>query len=195
LERIPLLEAESQGKVDAKRHAEVVEITVKQRMAPLEHEITKLRAAVGEREQEIAQHKAADRKRTIHDAVRSQAAKEGFHESTYAGPEGSLLLLAERYLTINSVGDVVVSDDAKPYTSGLGLREALVEIKQHHPYLAKQSYGGGAVGSSGPGNSGTNPFKGNNMTERAQFIKNNPKDKVDAMVKAAGLRNPMEKAK
>ena len=191
LERIPLLEAESQGKVDATKHATVVEQTVKQRMATLELEITKLKQAVTEREQSIASYQAADKRRTIHDAVRVLAAKEGFQESSYASAEGALMLLAERHFTINGAGDVVVSDESKAYTPGLGLREALGEVKNQHGYLLKQSVGGGASGSSFNG-SGTNPFKTNNLTARGEFIKNNSIDKVNAAVKAAGLDHPSQ---
>lgn len=195
LERIPVLEAESQGKVDSKKLESIVETTAKQRMAPLEHEINKLKASIIEREQEISAFKAADRRRTIHDAVRSVASKEGFQPSSYASPEGSLMLIAERYLTINSVGDVVMGDDVKPYTPGLGIREALVEIRLQHPYLAIPSAGGGATGNNGTGNNGpnNNPFKSNNLQERGAFIKANTPDAVARAVKAAGLQNAWDK--
>lgn len=196
LERIPLLEAESQGKVDAKKHETIVETTVKQRMAPLEHENVRLRQTVVEREQEIAQFKANDRRRTIHDAVRAVAAKEGFQESAYSSPEGALMLLAERHFTINSVGDVVVADDSKFLTPGLAVREALVETKNHYPYLVKQSLGGGASGSNGSAGNGSagNVFKSNNMTDRAKFMRENAKDpgKIEFAWKQAGLSGPLE---
>jgi len=196
LERIPVLEAESQGKVDQKKLGEIVETTVKQRMAPLDHEITKLRQSVVEREQEIAQFKAADRRRTIHDAVRVVAAKEGFQETAYSSADGALMLLAERYLTLNEGGDVVVSDESRLLTPGLPLREALVELGNHHPYLKKQSVGGGAAGSNGAaGGASSNPFKTNDMTARGKFMAENRKDpaKIEFMVRQAGLKNAHEK--
>lgn len=196
LEQIPLLEAESKGKVDPAKHAQILETTVKQRMAPLEHELAKLRQSVSEREQEIAQFKSSERRRTLHDAVRGVAVKEGFQETTYSNAEGALMLLAERNFTINSVGDVVVADESKLLTPGLGLREALVEIKNHYPYMVKQSLGGGAAGSNGAnGSSGAgNPFKSNNMTERARFMRENAKDpaKIEFAWKQAGLSSPVE---
>lgn len=191
LERIPVLEAESQGKVDTKKMAEVAEITAKQRMAPLEHEITKLKQATAERDQIIEQFKSADRRRTIHDAVRALAGKEGFQEGTYASSEGALMLLAERYLTINEIGDVVVADNAKPYTSGLGLKEALGEFKNHHSYLLKPSVGGGAAGSTGGSTTSGNPFKGNDLDARGAFIKANPTTWQAAM-KQAGISSAHE---
>lgn len=194
LERIPVLEAESQGKVDSKKLNEIVETTAKQRMAPLEHEITKLKSAITERENEIGAYKAAEKRRTIHDAVRAVAAKEGFQDQTYASPEGTLMLMAERYLTIDSVGNVVVSDDSKVLTPGLPVREALGEIKNHHPYMLKQSIGGGAGGNNGaPGTTSHNVFRTNNMTDRAKFIRENEKDpgKIEFAWKSAGLSSPM----
>jgi hypothetical protein len=191
LERIPVLEAESVGKVDSKKMNEIAEITAKQRMAPLEHEITKLKQAAAEKDQTIAQFQAADRRRTIHDAVRALAAKEGFQEQTYAGAEGALMLLAERYLTINTIGEVVVAEGAKPYTEGLGLKEALGEIKQHHPYLLKPSVGGGSAGNTGGGSISGNPFRGNDMTARGRFINENPTT-WEAAMKQAGLSSPHE---
>jgi len=198
LEKIPLLEAESQGKVDAKRLQEITETTVKQRMAPLEHELGRLRQTVAEREQEIAQFKTNERRRTLHDAVRAIAVKESFQESTYSNAEGALMLLAERHLTINESGDIVVSDESRLLTPGLGVREALVELKNHYPYMVKQSIGGGAAGSNGTA-SGTshNPFKSNDMTARGKFIRDNAKDpaKVEFAWKQAGLKNPYEEYK
>lgn len=193
LERIPLLEAESQGKVDSAKHQTIVESTVKSRLAPYELEINKLKQAQAERDQQIEAYKAADRRRTIHDAVREAAAKEGFQEGTYSGAEGALMLLAERHLTVNSIGQVVVADNS-PYTPGLAVREALGEIKNQHPYLLKQSVGGGASGSNGVTGSGPNPFRGNNLSERAKYIKANP-DKWEVAMKAAGLHEPMQEYK
>ncbi len=195
LERIPVLEAESQGKVDQKKLGEIVDTTVKQRTAPLEHEITKQKQTVAELTSVIEQYKTAERRRVIHDAVRSVAAKEGFQEQTYVGPEGALMLLAERHLTINDSGDVVVHEDSKFLTGGLPVREALGEIKLHHSYLLKQSLGGGAAGST-PGSAGTgvNPFRGDNLTARGQFIRENSRfpEKVEAAWRQAGLSGPME---
>jgi hypothetical protein len=197
VEQIPLLELESKGKVDPKKHQEVVESTVKSRLAPYELEINKLKQATAERDQIIEQFKSADRRRTIHDAVREVAAKEGFQESAYSNPEGGLMLLAERHLTVNSIGQVVVSDESKAYTPGLAVREALAEIKQHHPYLLKQSVGGGASGSNGSASGGPNPFRTNNITERMKYIKANEHspDKWQAAMKQAGLSEPTQEYK
>ncbi len=195
LEQIPLLEAESKGRVDPKKHQEILETTVKQRLAPLEHEITKHKQAVIERDQVIEQFRSAERRRVIHDAVRSVAAKEGFQEQTYSSSEGALMLLAERHLTIDANGNVVVSDDSKFLTSGLPVREALGEIKNHHPYMLKQSLGGGSSGSlPGSAGSGSNPFKFNNLTARGAFMKENERfpDRIEAAIKAAGLSNAYE---
>ncbi len=195
LERIPLLEAESQGKIDTRKHQEIIETTVKQRIAPLEHEITKKNQTVAELSQTIEQYKTAERRRVIHDAVRSVAAKEGFQEQTYAGPEGALMLLAERHLTINENGDVVVHEDSKFLTGGLPVREALGEIKLHHSYMLKQSLGGGAAGGA-PGTAGTgaNPFRSNDLSARMRFMRENERfpEKIEAAVKQAGLSKATE---
>ncbi len=190
VEKIPLLEAESQGKVDAKKHNEVVEATVKNRMAPLELEIKKHQQMVAERDQKIAAYETAEKRRTIHDAVRAVAAKEGFQDTTYASPEGALMLLAERHLTVNSIGQVVVSDDNATYTPGLGVAEALGQIKNHHPYMLKASLGGGAQGG-GAGGVGSNPFKANDLDARGRFMQQNP-DKWETLMKQAGLSDPSE---
>lgn len=194
LERIPVLEAESQGKIDQKKLAEITEIQVRQRMTPLEHENGKLKQSLAEHEQVINQFKQNERRRTLHDAVRGVAVKEGYQESAYANSEGALMLLAERNFTITDMGDVVVSDDSKILTSGLGLREALVELKNLYPYLVKNSMGGGAPGSNGVNGSGTsaNVFRSNDMTARGKFMKENEKDpaKIEFAYKQAGLSSP-----
>jgi hypothetical protein len=191
LERIPLLEADSQKSVDKTKLSEIVETTVRQRMSPLEHENGKLKQSIAEQEQVINQFKQNERRRTLHDAVRGVAVKEGYQESAYANAEGALILLAERNFTITDMGDVVVSDESKILTPGLGLREALVEVKGLYPYLAKGSVGGGASGSNGANGSTNNPFKQNNKTLRGQFMKENP-DKWQKLMKDAGLETPFD---
>lgn len=198
LERIPLLEADSQKSVDKSKLNEIIDTTVRQRVAPLDHEITKLKQTIVERETEIAQFKASERRRTLHDAVRAVAVKEGFQESTYANGEGALMLIAERNFTITDMGDIVVADESKILTPGLGLREALVEIKNQQPYLAKQSLGGGAPGSNGgSGGTGANVFRSNDMTARGKFIRENAKDpaKIEFAWKQAGLKSPWDEYK
>lgn len=195
LERIPLLEAESQGKIDSKKLAEITEIQVRQRMTPLEHENGKLKQTISEHEQVISQFKQNERRRTLHDAVRSVAVKEGYQESAYANAEGALMLLAERNFTITDNGDIIVADESKILTPGLGLREAMVEVKNLYPYLVKNSMGGGASGSnSTSGGVSSNPFKSDNLTERAKFIQDNKKDpaKIEFAWKQAGLKSPLE---
>lgn len=191
LERIPLLEADSQKSVDKTKLNEIVETTVRQRMSPLEHENGKLKQTLAEHEQVINQFKQNERRRTLHDAVRGIAVKEGYQESAYANSEGALMLLAERNFTITDMGDVVVADESKILTPGLGLREALVEVKNLYPYLVKGSMGGGATGSNGGNGSANNPFKQNNKTARGQFMKENP-DKWQKLMKDAGLETPFD---
>lgn len=191
LERIPLLEADSQKSVDKTKLNEIIETTVRQRMSPLEHENGKLKQSLAEHEQTINQFRQNERRRTLHDAVRGIAVKEGYQESAYANAEGALMLLAERNFTINDMGDVVVADESKILTPGLGLREALVEVKNLYPYLVKGSVGGGASGSNGANGSTNNPFKQNNKTIRGQFMKENP-DKWQKLMKDAGLETPFD---
>lgn len=191
LERIPLLEADSQKSVDKTKVNEIIETTVRQRMSPLEHENGKLKQALAEHEQTINQFRQNERRRTLHDAVRGIAVKEGYQESAYANAEGALMLLAERNFTINDMGDVVVADESKILTPGLGLREALVEVKNLYPYLVKGSMGGGASGSNGANGQVNNPFKQNNKTIRGQFMKENP-DKWQKLMRDAGLETPFD---
>jgi hypothetical protein len=195
IERIPVLEAESSGKIDQKKLAEITEIQVRQRMTPLEHENGKLKQTISEHEQVINQFKQNERRRTLHDAVRGVAAKEGYQESAYANSEGALMLLAERNFTITDSGDIIVADESKILTPGLGLREAMVEVKNLYPYLVKNSMGGGAAGSPGtPGGVSSNPFKSDNLTDRAKFMQDNKKDpaKIEFAWKQAGLKGPLE---
>lgn len=190
VERIPVLEAESQGKIDQKKMDSIVDQTVKNRIAPLDAEIKKLNSLVAERDQAIQKYEAANKRRTIHDAVRALAAKEGFQEQAYASADGALMMLAERHLTVNEIGQVVVADDNMSYTPGLGVADALTAMKNHHPYLLKASLGGGAQGG-GAGGVGSNPFKSNDLDARGRFMNQNP-DKWEALMKQAGLSDPSE---
>jgi hypothetical protein len=190
VERIPVLEAESQGKIDQKKMDSIVDQTVKNRIAPLDAEIKKLNSLVAERDQAIQKYEAANKRRTIHDAVRALAAKEGFQEQAYASADGALMMLAERHLTVNEIGQVVVADDNMSYTPGLGVADALTAMKNHHPYLLKASLGGGAQGG-GAGGVGSNPFKANDLDARGRFMQQNP-DKWETLMKQAGLSDPSE---
>lgn len=190
VEKIPMLEEASQGKFDKSKVDALVDAASKSRLAPVLHDLEKFKTAVAERDQRLAQYEAADKRRTIHDAIREVAAKEGFIETAYSSSDGALMLIAERFLTVDELGQVVVADDAKSLTPGLGVKEALGELKQAHPYLLKASQGGGATGSTGAV-AGNNPFKTNNMTARGQYMKANP-DKWQKAMQQAGLSSPTE---
>lgn len=189
LDRIPLLEADASGKVSREKIDLMVETAARNRMAPVEKARDELKALVAEREATIAAFYAADRKRTILDSVREVAAKDpSLHETSYTSPRGALMLLAEQLFTIDETTNrVVVREDVEGIAAGLGVKDALAELKNQHPYLTKGSVGGGASGGTG-GGSVTNPFKSNDMTERGRFANQYP-EKVAAMVKAAGLKN------
>ncbi len=192
LDRIPILEESASTKYDKNKVEAMVETAARNRMAPVEKARDEFKAQVAERDATIAAFYAADRKRTILDSVREVAAKDqSLHETSYTSPRGALMLLAEQLFTIDETTNrVVVREDVEGIAAGLGVKDALAELKNQHPYLTKGSVGGGASGGSG-GGSVTNPFKSNDMTERGKFAKQYP-EKVAAMVKAAGLKSAWE---
>lgn len=189
LDKIPLLEESASKSVDSKKIDAMVETAARNRMAPVEKARDEYKALVAERDATIAAFHAADRRRTILDAVREVASKDPtVHETAYSSPRGALMLLAEQLLTLDeTTGRVVVREDVEGIAAGLGVKDALAELKNQHPYLTKGSVGGGASGGAGGGGV-SNPFKFNDMTERGKFANQYP-DKVPAMVKAAGLKN------
>lgn len=192
LERIPVLEADATGKVDKSKLQELVEVAAKNRVVPIERERDTLKGTVAELQAVIQGHETANRRRTIFDAVRDVAAKEGvFHETTYTSANGALMLLAERYFTIDdTTSTVVIAEGVPGIAGGLGVKDALAELGNQHPYLKKVSNGGGASGSTGTGG-GPNPFKADNLTDRAAHISKYP-DKWEKDMKAAGLKSPMQ---
>lgn len=193
LDRIPLLEADATGKISKEKIDALLETTSRNRLAPVEKDRDTYKAQVAERDVVIASFLAADRKRTILDAVREVAAKDPtFHETTYSSPRGALMLLSEQCLTIDeTTGRVVVKEDVEGIAAGLGVKDALAELKNQHPYLSKTSVGGGATGSSG-GSGGPNPFKENNLQKRMEYMAGKPEAEWKKLMVAAGLKTPTQ---
>jgi hypothetical protein len=194
LERIPVLEESTKGTVSKEKLDGIIEAAAKNRVAPVERDLGAARGRVAELELVVRNYEEANRQRTISDAVREVASKDSsLHESAYAGATGALMLLMGRCLTIDeSTNRVVVADGIEGMTPGLGVKDALSELKAQHPYLVKNSFGGGASGGTGAPGGGANPFKSDNMTDRANFIKANP-DKWQKAMASAGLKSPMQK--
>lgn len=192
LDKIPVLEAESNGKISKEKIDALIEVAAKNRLAPVAAERDTYKTKISELEAQIQAFQEHNKQRKIFDAVREVAAKENiFHESAYASPEGALMLLAGRYFTVDESSDsVVIKEDVKGLAAGLGVKDALAEIRSMHPYLAKNSLGGGAQGSGGS-SGGPNPFKDNNMSARTAFIKANPTT-WQARMKEAGVKNAFE---
>jgi hypothetical protein len=193
LDKVPELEATAEAgrkKLDEKQ----IEAIVNSRVTPLQKDLDKALASVKERDAKLAEHAARETRRTVFDAVRKLATESKASPEAYASEYGGLMLLAERLFTVDAAGQVVVKEGVADLTFGSHAKDVWSDIQRQHSYLWPPSQGGGAQGS-GAGAGGTaNPFKGNDMTARSEFAKNFP-DKVDSMVKAAGLQNAWDQHK
>lgn len=193
LDRIPMLEEATSKSFDKSKVDAMVESAARNRMVPIEKDRDTYKTRVAELEAVVQAHDAANRKRTILDAVREVAAKDpSFHETTYSSPRGALMLLAEQCLTIDeTTGRVMVKEDVEGIAQGLGVKDALAELKNQHPYLSKTSVGGGATGSNGTGG-GPNPFRENNLQKRMEFMAGKPEAEWKKLMVAAGLKSPTQ---
>lgn len=193
LDRIPLLEEATSKSFDKSKVDLMVETAARNRMVPIEKDRDTYKTRVSELEQVILAHEVANRKRTILDAVRDVASKDPtVHESAYATPRGALMLLAEQCLTLDeTTGRVMVKEDIEGIAAGLGVKDALAELKNQHPYLSKVSLGGGATGGTG-GNGGPNPFKDNNLQKRMEYMSGKPEADWKKLMLAAGLKTPTQ---
>lgn len=196
LDRIPELEALSEGKVDEGKINSLVEARLKTKLAPIERERDQFKTKVGELEGQVQGYTAKERQRTVHDAVRSAIRKsKGFE----AAAEEDVLLYADRVFDVDESGTVVTKDGVG-VTPGITAADWLTEMQPKRPHWWGPSGGSGASGNRGGVGGGNNPWAADtwNLTEQGKVLRENPQ-RADQLAKAAGTtvggRRPTPKSK
>lgn len=195
-ETLPLLQTIPELKILAekgslKKDEKEIEAIVNGRLAPLTQTLAKLEKDKKDLADKVVEYQNKDTKRTIFDAVRKYATETKANPDAYGSDMGGLMLLAKEVFTVDSAGQVVVKEGAEGLVHGTHIKDAIPEIQKTYHYLWPSSQGGNAPGSSGGPGASSNPFKTNDMTARSEFAGKFP-DKVDAMVKQAGLSHAGE---
>lgn len=182
LDRIPELEAAASGKIDENKLNELVEGRLKTKLAPLEREKGTLAQRAQELEGLVQQYQTKERTRTIHDEVRSAAAK------AKVLPEAmeDALMLAERVFEVDESGKVTAKEGVG-CTPGVDPAVWFTELQSKRPHWWGPSQGGGAAGNRGGAGGGANPWsaEGWNMTEQGKILRENP-TRAEQLAKSAG---------
>lgn len=182
LDRIDELEAAAAGKLDEGKINEMVETRLRSKTAPLERQINQLTTENGELKQDVDQYKGKDRKRLIHDHIRSAASQAKLRDTAVS----DALLVGEQVFDIADDGRVVTKDGVG-VTPGVEPAVWLTEVKQTRPHWWPESQGTGARGGDGAGGGANNPFSKEhwNMTEQGRVLKED-RSKAEQLAQAAG---------
>lgn len=185
LDRIPELEAASEGKLDETKINGIVEGRIKTKLAPIERENSQLKAQITERDGIISAYKTKETIRTVHDSVREAIGKQqGFQQTAIE----DALMHAERMFEVNEDGKVVTRDEVG-VTPGIDAVVWLTEMQVKRPHWWGTTSGGGSRGNNGSGGSptGNNPFTREhwNMTEQGKLLRTN-RARAEQLAKSAG---------
>lgn len=193
LDKYDELEQAAAGKIDEKAIEGIVATRLKSQMTPLER-----RAAAAEAERDAlkaanGELTAKEKRRIIHDAVRTAAVKSKMLDTAM----DDALMLAERVMEVDEDGNVLTKDKAG-VTPGIDVTTWLTEVQPKRPHWWPASQGGGAKGSGGGGGFSNNPWTAEhwNMTEQGRILNENP-TRAENMAKSAGTtiggRKPAKK--
>ncbi len=182
LDRIPELEEAAKGKLDEAGIEKVVEGRIKAKLGPVERERDTLKGQLADKDKQIEDYTAKERRAAIHDAVRKAAT------TAKVLPEAieDALLLAERVFELNEDGKVIAKDNVG-VTPGIVPTDWFTDLQKTRPHWWGPSAGGGAGGNRGGGAGGDNPWTDAhwNRTKQGDIYKAD-KARAEQMAKAAG---------
>lgn len=182
LDRIKELEAAADGKIDDAKINDIVEARLRTKLGPIERELKQTQEKLLSATQENDLLKSKDRKRMIHDAVRSSAI------TAKMMPEAidDALMYADSMLEITEDGRIVTRDQVG-VTPGIDPTVWLSEMQQKKRHWWPASQSGGAAGSNGGGVGGDNPWSasGWNLTRQAEMMDQDAA-RAEQMARSAG---------
>lgn len=188
VDKIPELEAAAEageGELPQERIDELVEKRVNTQTAQLNRQITELTDANTQKDELIAGYEASERRRTIHDAVRSAMVESKVVDTAHE----DVLLLAERVFEVTDANEVLIKDEVGA-VPGATPQQWLQDMQEKRPHWWPASEGGGAGGSGTPGGGlrGDNPWTHDNwnMTAQGVYVREHGMEKATDMAKQAG---------
>lgn len=177
LDRVEELEAQlaAGGKPDDSKINELVEARIKARLTPIEREKERLARELADKDKQVAEYSAKDRKRLISDQLRTAATKANVRATAL-----------EDILLIGQTAFEITEDGVVQTTDGMSAEVWLTEQQSNRPHWWPESSGAGANGGAGGGNN-ANPFSHAhwNLTEQGKIVRANPA-KAEQLAKAAG---------
>lgn len=179
-------------KIDDNKIEDIVNVRIKNKLAPLERERDELKNKLGVYETEVTELKTKEVRRVVGSALRKAARSSKAVDSAIDDIEE----LGSRLFELDENGKVVAKDNVG-ITPGIDPAMWLNDIRDKKPHWFPGNVGGGAGGNRG-GYQGANPFSadGWNLTGQAKLMRENP-DKAKQLASMAGvdLANPKRPAK
>ena len=190
LDRIPELEAASQGKLDDAAIEDIVnkrvDGTIQSRLAPVERENKRLAEENAALLEENNGFKAANTKRAIHDNVREALVSSKVINEAHE----DALFQAERIFEVREDDGEIVTKDGVGVTPGVKADIWLTEMQPKRPHWWAGSQGSGAQGGKGGGGQGVanNPFSREhwNLTKQGEIMRTQGREKAEQLAKMAG---------
>lgn len=182
LDRIEELEAAAAGKIDENKINDMVEARLRAKTAPLERQINTLKGENSELQGDVESYKAREKRRTIHDHIRSAAATAKIRDTAM----DDALLVGEHVFDVDESGNVVTKDNVG-VTPGIEPSVWLTEVKKTRPHWWPESKGAGANGGDGGAGGINNPFSHEHwsMTEQGKLLRED-RSKAEQLARAAG---------
>ena len=182
LDKYDELEQAATGKIDEKALEGMVSTRLKTLLSPVERERDAAKAERDALKAANGELTAKEKRRIIHDAVRTAAVKSKMIDTAM----DDALALAERVMEVDDDGNVMTKDKAG-VTPGIDVTTWLTEVQPKRPHWWPASQGGGAKGSGGGGGFTDNPWTAEhwNMTAQGRILNENP-TRAENMAKSAG---------
>ena len=165
LDRIPELEAASQGKLDKDKLEELAEKKAEAKVAPVQRKLDEANEELGKVTKDRDYHKGQLESKLLGDAVRAEAIKMEVVQSAIPDIE----IIAKDFFEKDASGNYVVKADAVGATPGLSIADWMKDQQKVRPHMWAKSEGGGASGANGDGAGGVNPWKKEHWNQTTQM--------------------------
>lgn len=184
LDRVPVLEAAAEGKIDDAKIQSLVESRLVQKTAPLERQVRDLTTELNTTRAERDDLRTGIQRREMADVVRSVATEMKVIPTAVADIE----LIASSYLERDESGQFIVKAGISGVTPGLDVRGFMKEMQKVRPHWWPQSAGGGANGGLAGLGGDPNPWAPAhwNVTAQGKLIKDKGVAEAEKIAKAAG---------
>lgn len=180
-------------KIDDGKIEELVNVRIKNKLAPLEREREELKNKVVTFENEVQELRTKETNRKIKGSLSKAAiAAKVINEAI-----GDVEEIGSRLFEVTEDGQVIARDGVG-VTPGITPEMWLQDIVDKKPYWFAPNVGGGASGSRGGAGGGKNPWsaEGWNLTEQGKILRESP-EKAQRMASMHGvdIKSPKRPAK